>query len=156
MLFKWFNRTKISQIGCLTKTGQNQHLKLSPQSYTLFYKALIDKEHGKPPTSKARQTRQRSPRTLWIVHKGVPASPFLRHYHLTLLAPLFKICFPCPLFWQPPSLHPHAIPSCPNPTNQPTFLGLNIYQKGDFTSLAVTFYQKSVFNLLNPFTSRLS
>ena len=36
------------------------------------------------------------------------------------------------------------------PTNQPTFLGLNKYQKGDFTSSAVTFYQKSILNLLNP------
>ena len=30
------------------------------------------------------------------------------------------------------------------------FLGLNKYQKGDFTSSTVAFYQKSIFNLLNP------
>ena len=33
--------------------------------------------------------------------------------------------------------------------------GLNKYQKGDFTSSTVAFYQKSIFNLLNPFTNRL-
>ena len=40
-------------------------------------------------------------------------------------------------------------------TNPPyTYLtGLNKYQKGDFISSIVAFYQKSTFNLLNPFTT---
>ena len=33
-------------------------------------------------------------------------------------------------------------------------LGLNKYQKGDFTSSTVAFYQKSIFKLLNLFTKR--
>ena len=32
------------------------------------------------------------------------------------------------------------------PTNQPIFFGLNKYQKGDFTSSTVAFYQKSIFD----------
>ena len=32
-------------------------------------------------------------------------------------------------------------------------MGLSKYQKGDFTSLIVAFYQKSVFGFLNPFTN---
>ena len=31
--------------------------------------------------------------------------------------------------------------------------GLNKYQKSDFTSSTVAFYQKSLFDLLNPFTN---
>ena len=31
-------------------------------------------------------------------------------------------------------------------------MGLNKYQMGDFTSSTVAFYQKSVFDFLNPFT----
>ena len=33
-------------------------------------------------------------------------------------------------------------------------LGLNKYQKGDFTSSTVAFYQKSIFNHLDPLTNR--
>ena len=32
-------------------------------------------------------------------------------------------------------------------------MGLNKYQKGDFTSLTMAIYQKSVFYFLNPFTN---
>ena len=38
-------------------------------------------------------------------------------------------------------------------THTSLLLGLNKYQKGDFTSSTVAFYQKSIFNLLNPFTN---
>ena len=34
--------------GCLVKTGQSQHLKLSLQSHIFFYKVIFDKEHSKP------------------------------------------------------------------------------------------------------------
>ena len=44
-------------------------------------------------------------------------------------------------------------PALTRPTNLPDteLTGLNTYQKDDFTSSTVAFYQKSVFNLLNPF-----
>ena len=32
-------------------------------------------------------------------------------------------------------------------------MGLNKYQKGDFTSSTVAFYQKLIFDSLNPFTN---
>ena len=32
-------------------------------------------------------------------------------------------------------------------------MGLNKYQKGNFTSSIVAFYQKSIFDFLNPFTN---
>ena len=35
-------------------------------------------------------------------------------------------------------------------------MGLNKYQKGDFTSSTVAFYQKSIFDFLNPFRKMLS
>ena len=35
-------------IGCLAKTGQEQHLKLSLQSHILFLKVFFDKKHSKP------------------------------------------------------------------------------------------------------------
>ena len=41
--------------------------------------------------------------------------------------------------------HPHTNPSCTNWINQPTFLGLSKYQKGEFTSSTISFYQKSIF-----------
>ena len=86
--------------------------------------------------------------------------PFLRHPPLDLACPPFlNFCFPSPLFCSTSfqgilhnSPHPHVTPSYPNPTNQP----LNKYQKSDFTSSTVTFYQKSIFNLLNHFINRLS
>ena len=36
-------------IDCLGKTGQDQHLKLSPWSRILFYEAFFDKDDCKPP-----------------------------------------------------------------------------------------------------------
>ena len=35
-------------ICCLTKTGQDQHLQLGPQSHSLFYTVFCDKEHSNP------------------------------------------------------------------------------------------------------------
>ena len=35
-------------MGCLTKTGQDQHLKLTPQIHILFYKIFFDKTRSKP------------------------------------------------------------------------------------------------------------
>ena len=32
-------------------------------------------------------------------------------------------------------------------------MGLNKYQKGDFTGSTITFYQKSILDFLNPFTN---
>ena len=37
-------------------------------------------------------------------------------------------------------------PSCPNPTQQPSLHTINKYQNDGFTSSAVTFYQKSIFD----------
>ena len=34
-------------------------------------------------------------------------------------------------------------------------MGLNEYQKGDFNSSTVAFYQKSIFDFLNPFRNTL-
>ena len=35
-------------MGCLTKTGQDQRLKLTPQIHILFYKIFFDKTRSKP------------------------------------------------------------------------------------------------------------
>ena len=81
---------------------------------------------------------------------------------LSSLTPFFKSLCPIPLFsvspllryfgqYLPPSQPPSAIIQLP--TN---LLGLNKYQKSNFKSSTVFFYQKSIFNLLNPFTNRLS
>ena len=44
-LVKWFNRTIMSQnwqlVGCLAKTGQYRHLKLSPESRIFFLKVFF-------------------------------------------------------------------------------------------------------------------
>ena len=92
---------------------------------------------------------------LFIDCKGVPAPPPLCKAPTlwpSLPPPFSKFLYPLPYFlfhllWkyfrQFP--HPHTNPSCTNPTNQPTFLGLNKYQKGEFTSSTVAFYQKSIF-----------
>ena len=104
-----------------------------------------------------------------IVRKGVPAPIFLRHPPLDpACLSLFKIFALLPSFlfypllryfrqFSPPSrTHLHVTYSCPNSFDQPTFFGLKEHQMGDFTSSAVTFCQKSIFNILNPFTNRLS
>ena len=36
-------------IARLSKTCQDQHLKMSQQSHILFYEVLFEKEHSKPP-----------------------------------------------------------------------------------------------------------
>ena len=79
-----------------------------------------------------------------IVRKTVPAQPFVRHPPL----PLF--CFPPPVtvFQTVGSRLPNGTPSCPNPKKQPS-----LNQKGYFISSTVAFYQKSIFNFLNPFTN---
>ena len=85
-----------------------------------------------------------------------PASPLLRHPLLDLSCSFFlKSLFDLPFFLFRPLLryfrqfpHPHAIPSCPNLTHQP-FLhitDLKKYQKSDFASSTIAFYQKSIFN----------
>ena len=52
-------------IGCLAKTGQDQHLKFSPQSYILILKVFFDKKHSKPPAGKyIWQELFKSPRAL--------------------------------------------------------------------------------------------
>ena len=65
MLFEWFSRTKIPQnytlIGCLAETGQDQHLKLSPQSYILFWKVFFLTETVIPPGKYPRQELFKSP-----------------------------------------------------------------------------------------------
>ena len=78
----------------------------------------------------------------------VPFS-FLRHPPLTQLAPpLLKTLFPLPSFLFHPLLrYFRQFP--------PTFLHLRKYQKVDFTNSTVAFYQKSTFDILNPFTNRL-
>ena len=104
---------------------------------------------------------------LGIVCKGVPApSPFLRHTPLTQLAaippPPFRIFLSLPFFLFHPLLRysrqfPPTLtqpsPTLIRPTNLPY---CKKHQKDDFTSSTVAFYQKSIFNLLNPFTNRLS
>ena len=94
--------------------------------------------------------------TYIIVRNGVPAFPLFKALTPwpSFLAFSPSICFPPSFlfhlllryFRQFP--HHRATTSCPNPNNQP-FLK---YQKGDFTSSSVTFNQKSIFNILNPFT----
>ena len=37
-----FRITKTTLIGTLARSGQDQHLKLNPQSHILFYKAYFD------------------------------------------------------------------------------------------------------------------
>ena len=53
-------------IGCLAKTGQDQHLKLSPQSHILFYKVFLDKEHSEPPGKYLWKELFKSPQTLFF------------------------------------------------------------------------------------------
>ena len=113
-------------------------------------------------------------KTAWCIYKGfgwpqqwsaiskcVPADK--RHPHLDpAWTPFLKSLFPLPLFLVHPILRyfRQFSPPSHNPllplSDQPTFLGLSKYQKGDFTSSTDAFYQKSIFNLLNPFTNSLS
>ena len=78
------------------------------------------------------------------------------------LPTFLKALFPLSSFLFHPLLRyfrqfpPHSRNPLLPKSDQPTFLGLNTYQKGDCTSSTVASYQKSIFNLLNPFTNRLS
>ena len=96
--------------------------------------------------------------------KGVPAPPLLKSpCPSPCLAPLFKIFVSSLLLSIPPTFKIfQAVPStlmqslsCPNPIYQPSLhiinMGLNNYQKADFTSSPVVISQKSIFNYLNPF-----
>ena len=99
-------------------------------------------------------------------HKGVPV-PLLFKVPtpwLSLPPPFLKYLFPLPSFLfhpllryfrQFPSLSCNPLLPYIEPTNQPTFHGLNKYQNSDLTSSTVAFYQKSILNLLNLFTNRL-
>ena len=100
-----------------------------------------------------------------IVPKGVPAPPFEGTHPLIQLAPLprFLKSVSPPLFSVPPDFKvfqtiPPTLtqppPALIRHTNLP-YTNLNKYQKGDFTSSTVAFYQKSIFDFLNPFTDIL-
>ena len=97
-----------------------------------------------------------------IVRKGALALPFIQGTHpLTHLVPFLKSLFPLPSSLFHPILkyfRQFPQPSC-NPllplSSKPTFFGSNKFKKCNFTSSTVTFYQRSIFNLLNPFTDRL-
>ena len=96
------------------------------------------------------------------VPKRIPAHPFLSQLPIDPACSLFwKSLFLLPYFLLhpilrnfrqfPPLSRNHLLPW----SNQLTFLGLNKYQKGDFTSSTVAFYQKSIFKLLDPFTNTI-
>ena len=92
-----------------------------------------------------------------------PSPPFLRHP--TQLAPprILKSLFllpsvlfhPLKVFQTIPPTFTQTPPALTWCTNLPYkyIMGLNKYQKGGFTSSTVAFYQKSVFDFLNPFTN---
>ena len=77
-------------------------------------------------------------------------------------SPSLPSLFPLPLFLFHPILRNFT--QFPPPSHNPllpfsdsaTFHSVNKYQKCDFTSSTAAFYQKSIFNHLNPFTNRLS
>ena len=90
-------------------------------------------------------------KSLWILNTKTKSSKYStlnkRYYvaFMTLHLPLTIFC-----------KHPHATLSCSNPRHQPSLHIINGFkqcQKGDFTSSTVTFYQKSIFDFLNPFTN---
>ena len=95
---------------------------------------------------------------LTIVRKGVPAILFFSdtHHFLKSLLPLSSFLFyPVLRYFRQPLSTFTQLPNALNPTNQPFLVQTNI-EKVYFTSSTVTFYQHSIFNLLNPFTNRLS
>ena len=87
-----------------------------------------------------------------------PPPSFLRHPPLDLAFPtsFLTSLFPFPSFLFHPflRLHPPSHNRLLSWSNQPAFFGLSKHQKDGFTSSTVTFYQKSMFNFLNPFTDR--
>ena len=101
--------------------------------------------------------------TYSIVQKGIPAPLFRIPTSLDRACPLFLKIFYLPSFPFHPFLgyfrkfpHFHANPSCPNLTHQFPYTklrGINKYRKGNFTNSTATFYQKSIFNFLNPFAN---
>ena len=97
-----------------------------------------------------------------IVRKGVPASLFKAPTPWSNFSPFLKSLFSFPFFlFQSLLKYFRQIPPPCNlllawSNHQPTILGLNKYQMGDFTRSTVAFYQKSIFNLSNPITNRLS
>ena len=91
------------------------------------------------------------PYQLNVVRKGPPS--FLRHPPLDSACPHFKI-FVSPLLTYLRQFPLPATPSFPN-LDTPTIPTHNqwVYQKGDFSSSTVAFYQKSVFHFLNSSTN---
>ena len=95
-----------------------------------------------------------------IVRTGVPAplkAP--THWPSFPLKSLFLLSFflfHLLLRYFRQTLHPHATPSWPliRQINLPWFKKISKEWFYYFTSSTVAFYQKSIFNLLNPFTNR--
>ena len=92
-----------------------------------------------------------------------PPPPFFKA-PIPSLSSLFKIFVSPPLFSVPPpfKVFQTVAPTPIQPpltliqhTNLPyiQLMSLNKYQKGDFNSSTVAFYQKSIFDFLNPFTN---
>ena len=102
-------------------------------------------------------------RLIYHIRKGVPASPLFKAPirwprllppFLKSLFPLFSFLLHSLLRYFDSSPQPHANPSCPNrPTNPPWIKQIS---KGRFCQFNRYFLSKSFFNLLNPFTNRLS
>ena len=102
---------------------------------------------------------------IYIVRKGVPAPPFLRHPSIDLACappPIFKFLCPLPSFPFHPLLRyfrQFTPPSCKSvsqpfwPTNLSWFKQIS---KGWIYQFNCHFLSKTNFNLLNPFTNRLS
>ena len=140
ILTKWkhVKKSKLAQVVSffLGKTD-SKYNKYSANSIYIKYSIIVRK--GVPvPLFKAP--------TSWT---SLPPPPFLKclftlHLLFHLLSRYFRQSPP------PPSRNPLVL------LIRPTNLGSNKYQKGGFTSSTVTFYQNSIFNLLNPFTNRLS
>ena len=100
----------------------------------------------------------------YIVRKGIPAPLFKAPTPWPSLPPFLKLLFPLPYFMlhpllryfpQSPFPHPHANLLLLQ-SDQPTPFRFKQISKGYFTSSTVTFYQKSISNLSNLFTNRLS
>ena len=94
-------------------------------------------------------------RLQWHSFYGGSSTPFLRHPLLeTACLPFLKSLFPLPFFLFYPLLryfrqfpHPHATPSCPNLTHQPSLIINRFKQISSLiTSSTVALYQKLIFD----------
>ena len=81
---------------------------------------------------------------------------------MTQFDPILNSLFLLPSFLFHPLLscyrqlpQPYATSSCPKMSYQHSLhiMGLNKYQKDDFATSTFAFYQKSIFNFLNPFAN---